>query len=203
MPHIISRADAINKGLKRYFTGNPCKQGHICERLVTGHCLECHKEHVKNYQSTHRNKIYEKSLEWRSKNPDKVKATAKRFRKSNAQAIKQWRKRNKALIRKLGQRYRKVNRKKLTAYEATRRASKLKATPSWSEKELIENFYNDVPKGMEVDHIIPLKNFLICGLHVLSNLQYLPRYENISKNNRFVSYKQTPDGSIELLPIDN
>jgi 5-methylcytosine-specific restriction endonuclease McrA len=35
---IISRADAKAQGLKRYFTGKPCKRGHIAERRVDGKC---------------------------------------------------------------------------------------------------------------------------------------------------------------------
>lgn len=37
-----------------------------------------------------------------------------------------------------------------------------------------------------VDHIIPLKHDLVCGLHVVANLQIIPGSENLSKNNRFV-----------------
>jgi hypothetical protein len=31
---IISREEARQKGLKRFFTGKPCKHGHVCERRV-------------------------------------------------------------------------------------------------------------------------------------------------------------------------
>lgn len=31
----VSRVDARARGLKRYFTGKPCKRGHISERLVS------------------------------------------------------------------------------------------------------------------------------------------------------------------------
>jgi hypothetical protein len=34
MPEIITRADALAKGLKRFFTGKPCKRGHVVERRV-------------------------------------------------------------------------------------------------------------------------------------------------------------------------
>ena len=41
---IISREDAKKRGLKFYFTGNPCKKGHICERYVSSFtCLEREK----------------------------------------------------------------------------------------------------------------------------------------------------------------
>jgi hypothetical protein len=48
MPEIISRGEAIERGLKRYFTGKPCKRGHIFERHVADkNCIECRKEKQK------------------------------------------------------------------------------------------------------------------------------------------------------------
>lgn len=42
----ISRKDAINQGLKFYFTGKPCKREHIANRRVPhGTCIECEREH--------------------------------------------------------------------------------------------------------------------------------------------------------------
>lgn len=39
---IITRAEAKAAGLKRYFTGGPCKNGHISERTTTdGQCAVC------------------------------------------------------------------------------------------------------------------------------------------------------------------
>jgi hypothetical protein len=41
-PKIISRSAAKAVGLKRYFTGLPCSNGHIAERHVRqGNCTEC------------------------------------------------------------------------------------------------------------------------------------------------------------------
>ena len=46
MTEIITRADALSKGLKRNFTGQPCVCGHIAERYVTTKtCLECNREY--------------------------------------------------------------------------------------------------------------------------------------------------------------
>lgn len=70
--------------------------------------------------------------------------------------------------------------------KARRRASKLRATPPWSERAQITEFYKDCPKGFDVDHIIPLRHKNICGLHVMLNLQYLPAQKNRSKSNRLV-----------------
>lgn len=56
--------------------------------------------------------------------------------------------------------------------------------PSWSETSEIELFYRNCPEGYQVDHELPLKGELVSGLHVLANLQYLPKKENLSKNNK-------------------
>jgi hypothetical protein len=46
---IISKQEAKEQGLKRYFTGKPCSKGHISERLVsTSQCTECLAEYRKN-----------------------------------------------------------------------------------------------------------------------------------------------------------
>lgn len=42
MPEVILRRHAIKLGLKKYFTGKPCKQGHLSERYAPwGYCVEC------------------------------------------------------------------------------------------------------------------------------------------------------------------
>ena len=40
--NIISRQEAKDNGFTRYFTGAPCKHGHISQRLVSNkYCIEC------------------------------------------------------------------------------------------------------------------------------------------------------------------
>ena len=71
---------------------------------------------------------------------------------------------------------------------AKRRAMKLQATPHWANQEVIKQIYKEATeKGMHVDHIVPLNNPLVCGLHCEFNLQILPATENLRKSNKFTS----------------
>lgn len=47
MSNIISRNEAQAAGLTKYFTGIPCRRGHVAERYVSmGGCLMCLSRHV-------------------------------------------------------------------------------------------------------------------------------------------------------------
>lgn len=69
LPEIISRKDAIAKGLKRYFLNKPCKRGHIAEQNTKGGCIECAKlavaakrDKIREYQNEYYRKNHEKML---------------------------------------------------------------------------------------------------------------------------------------------
>lgn len=82
---------------------------------------------------------------------------------------------------------RKTERSKLLRrfHNSLYRARKRGATPSWAELEAIKDLYLNCPKGFQVDHVIPLAGSAVCGLHVLSNLQYLTKEDNLIKKNSF------------------
>lgn len=66
-----------------------------------------------------------------------------------------------------------------------REIAESRQTPKWADRNLIRQFYVNKPEGYHVDHIVPLRGKLVSGLHVESNLQYLPASENMRKHNTF------------------
>jgi hypothetical protein len=80
---IISRQEAKALGLKRYFTGEPCKNGHVCERYVL--CAKCTgcllvSTRIRMRKSYNAKNGVEKSRAWRKKNPEKARAQKQRYR---------------------------------------------------------------------------------------------------------------------------
>lgn len=81
---IISREEARVKGLIRYFTGNPCKRGHVCEHHTkSGTCILCGNQKSREwniktgygdqYRVDNDDLVTTSNRRWRQNNPDKVK----------------------------------------------------------------------------------------------------------------------------------
>ena len=63
---IISRKEAIARGLRRYFTGKPCKHGHLTMRYTKStRCIACNKT---------------KNDDWYMKNKDEIRRSYKENR---------------------------------------------------------------------------------------------------------------------------
>lgn len=57
--------------------------------------------------------------------------------------------------------------------------------PGWFEEDKVRTVYAKARElGMTVDHIVPTKSDVVCGLHCWDNLQLLTRGANASKGNR-------------------
>lgn len=71
-------------------------------------------------------------------------------------------------------------------------AAKARATPAWANRFFIREAYH-LAKVREhvcggkwhVDHTVPLRSDIVCGLHCEANLQVIPGPLNQSKSNRY------------------
>lgn len=82
--------------------------------------------------------------------------------------------------------YYQSNKDSYLSRKSVRRALELQAIPKWAELDRIKTLYSKASQyGMEVDHVVPLKSDLVCGLHCWANLQLLNSTVNRAKGNRY------------------
>ena len=149
-------------------------------------CNDCRKKKKKKWNEANKDYVNQAAKEWHYLNYAKYKekkiAYQSKWQKENLEKVKQYRKK-----------CYQNNKIKSFANSAKYRARKRNAVPNWMTQEMqfeIETLYKiakELTKNTgishEVDHIIPLKSDIVCGLHVPWNMQVLTRYENRSKRN--------------------
>jgi len=99
----ITLKQARERGLKRYFTGKPCKHGHIAERFVSSYgCTVCAKEHAKRYYKEDPQKALDRSRAWKAKNAEHLKKyRAEEYRQKKEyynRKSREWRSANKEKV---------------------------------------------------------------------------------------------------------
>ena len=159
-----------------------------------GDCADCSKARTKRWSDKHRERKRAFDREYRKANPEKIKSYQKKWAENNVEKMrakkKAWAKANAEKVKAIQKAWQKRNRRKVTAYSNKRRAAKLKATPAWADLKKIEEIYLNCPPGYHIDHYFPLQSPIMCGLHIESNLRYLPAKENLSKGNNVTLEQQ-------------
>lgn len=162
---LLSKSEAVGENLNKFFTGTPCKKGHINYRYVSGgQCVGCHNERevpLKHSQYT---------AAWRNRNREKIKQYAGEYQQ------------------RLEVKASKARRQK------ARHVNKLKSEYKWDVELhdfVMEEAYRlsqlrTIVTGVKhnVDHIVPLNGKLVCGLHVWNNIRVITYLENILKSNK-------------------
>lgn len=122
-------------------------------------------------------KAVQRAKRWAIANPEKVKEIQARWRNANPERWVEHR-------RKAGKRYCATHPEARQEIETHRKRAKGQPR-SAEERNKMRTVYRKAREyGFEVDHVVPLKHPLVCGLHVWANLQLLNRAENRKKNNR-------------------
>jgi len=94
-----TRAEARRTGATHYFTGKPCKHGHVEYRLTSsGQCAECARIQNRKSYPERAQKIKEYQAEYREANKEKLLEYAREWRKNNrsraALNTKKWKENN-------------------------------------------------------------------------------------------------------------
>ena len=90
MHKVVGRKEALERGLRFYFTGRPCVRGHVDYRLTScRQCRQCWKDNAKRWRDANpeRSKKSDARLRallaaraWRQANPEKYRAIKVRYR---------------------------------------------------------------------------------------------------------------------------
>lgn len=184
-----NRAEAKATGANCYFTGEPCKHGHVALRKTKGACVECLKiewekgnatrsEYFKQYNQSEAGKAAKQK--YYAANKEAVVARA------NARPVEERR-----LHR---EKYKKQNPELYKAFTSVRKRRHKNATPKWvtaEHKLAMRQLYLEAMRLTKltgeryvVDHIVPLINPTVCGLHVPWNLRVITQEENLKKSNK-------------------
>ena len=133
---------------------------------------------------------------WAAANPDRRKAIAnlsahnnlewqRDWKRRNYDKSKAWDRANPAAVRSMKNAWKRRNPHKILADVRVRQAAKLRAMPSWADRAAIDAIYAKARElGLEVDHQVPLRHPLVCGLHVEANLRPVTQEVNRAKGNR-------------------
>ena len=198
----MTRSEALAAGLSVYWTGNPCKHGHLANRLVSNWtCVVCHAKKCAEFQPKWREKNSEKITEYQKKHAATHAEYNKVWRKNNkekcAETAKKWQQTYAERANNSSKEWRHRNREAMNALKAQRRAALLSRLPKWlslDEKWMIKEAY-EIAKlrtkitGIKwhVDHVLPLRGANVSGLHTPYNLQVITAYENLKKGNTYAT----------------
>ena len=188
MEYPKTRKEAKEQGAKYYYTGAPCVRGHTALRKTKGVCVECMKE-------------------------DWAKDNAKRMAKPKSEAAKEagrryYERNREMVIARANARtpeekkaWKKIHKQRnpdyYNALTSLRKRRHKNATPPWLTKKQrseIKNLYliaitmsKTTGERYVVDHIVPLINPKVCGLHVPWNLRVITQEENLKKSNKVLN----------------
>jgi hypothetical protein len=191
-----TREEAKKTGSKYYFTGQPCKHGHIAARKTKGACVECLK------------------VEWAKGNVERAEYF-KQYNQSDAgqKAKRDYYGRNKETViaraqgrpdaakNQYKQKYKEANPELYRELVSLRRRRFRQATPKWLSAEQKMEIRLKYRLAIElsratgirhaVDHEIPLQGEDVCGLHVPWNLRVITQEENLKKSNKLVASQES------------
>lgn len=202
---IVSKSNAKAIGLKMYFTGEPCSNGHVWLKYTSSSCCficsklklksskivlgdeerlarkkELQKVRGRNYYEKNKQLVKDKAKEWKKENPEKLR-----------QSWVNWRKKETSKT---------INfmRDSLRRVLLTEKKGRTEEILGYSRNQLKVHIEKQFQKGMtwgnhgdwHIDHITPISALLSQGItnpkviNCLTNLKPIWAKENLSKSNK-------------------
>lgn len=130
MKYLSTRREAIEAGESYYFTGKPCKHGHISKRhVVSCSCYECERAFAQKEESKAKRAAYNRT----EKQKEKSRISAKRYhREHRDQCLKKMKIRNK--------KYYAENKERIIqqvlAYQSEHAAERTKYKKQWHNNKI-------------------------------------------------------------------
>lgn len=173
---VISKQEAIEQGLKKFFTGKQCKNGHTSERHVhNGQCIQCKrdfdksspkaKKYREDYYEANQDRIRQKRRDNYASNREKEIQTAKEYQRKNRELVlakkKQFREENRIRLNaeckeyyhthkeqaaEFHRQYRENNKVLFREKGARYRAAKIQATVVWADRDAIYLIYEETER---------------------------------------------------------
>ena len=192
-----TRSEAKAAGAMYYFTGDPCKHGHIAPRKTKGSCIECLKvEWVKSNET--------RAEYFRAYNKSEAGQKAKKeyYARNKDEVIARAQARTDEDKRRYKKNHKTSNPDMYKEMVSLRRRRFRLATPKWLSPEQKMEIRLKYRLAIElsrrtgvrhaVDHIVPLQGETVCGLHVPWNLDVVTQEENLKKHNKLIDTVPTP-----------
>jgi thymidine kinase len=163
---------------------------------LSSYCHKCRSEAQKKWRNDNKQKVCADRASWRKNNREKRRKIERAWRAKNRERhyamIKEWTKNNREKRNAIAARYAKRHPAKVSLNHRRYISARHISMPSWANEFFMDEAY-DLAKlrtkklGFKwvVDHIVPIRSNIVCGLHTDANLQVIPFTINASKSNRY------------------
>lgn len=169
---IVTRQQALKDGLPKYFTGKPCKHGHVAQRYLKGDCTQCavvgawarsnpeaarasSRAKSARWSAANKDKVREIFRHWYARDPSKKLAVNKKWRDTHPEQ------------RRVSDRNKKARRRAAPGSHTAQDVAAIRV----KQKGRCANCTVDLLKsGEHVDHVKPLA---LGGENGAKNLQLL------------------------------
>lgn len=152
------------------------------------------------YQATNKEKARSYRKKYIDKDPESAKAQARAWYEQNREAVvmrsRAWFVQNKDRAIANSRAWAERNKSEITQYRRNRKKRVLERTPAWFsdlDRFVLEEAYllaahRKLVTGIDwhVDHMFPLYSRTVSGLHSWTNIQVIPAFMNLMKQNKLV-----------------